>query len=215
MRRAQVARVVASSGVQRERAAAALRRRRDDVAAFGGEHADGGLVDVAEEHALHAAGEQADAWRAGARRRRALRHAAREAPSAVRRERDERRSRGGSSAAGRRSTERAATGRQSAAAASANAGGRIRQRRRRARARNSAIGDRPRGCWRSICARVSSMSGAVLHARRTGRHARQAAEARVEVLRRTAGQRDASVEARLHQVDAAARRVHLLAATAR
>ena len=54
---------VESPGVHRERAAAAL-RRSDDLEAVRGENACGRGIDVGEDCALHAAGQQADA-RAG------------------------------------------------------------------------------------------------------------------------------------------------------
>ena len=53
----QRARLVDVAGVQRQRAAAALRRGRRHPAAFGREHAHGGLVHVPEREALHAAGQ--------------------------------------------------------------------------------------------------------------------------------------------------------------
>ena len=52
--------LLAAAGVERERAAAAVVGRRDLVA-VGGEHAGRRAVDLAEEHRLHAAREQADA----------------------------------------------------------------------------------------------------------------------------------------------------------
>ena len=45
------------TGVDHERAATWLIARDDDLAAFGGEHARGGCVDVREEDLLHAAGQ--------------------------------------------------------------------------------------------------------------------------------------------------------------
>jgi len=50
----------------------------------------------------------------------------------------------------------------------------------------------------------------VLHAGRAGGHTGHAAETAVEVLDDGVGQRDRSVDEPLHQVDPAARRVHLL-----
>ena len=69
-------RFVEPARMQRERAAAALTRRNADVAALGAEHAHRRGVDVREERALHAAGDEADAraraavFGAGERRRR-------------------------------------------------------------------------------------------------------------------------------------------------
>ena len=68
-----------------------------------------------------------------------------------------------------------------------------------------------RGNRRSICARVSSIKRPVLHARRTGRDAGHAAETGVEVPDEALGHADAPFEARLHQVEAAAWRIHLFA----
>ena len=51
----QRAGLVVHTGVQRQRAAAARQARRVHLKALRGEHADGGLVDRAEEHALDAA----------------------------------------------------------------------------------------------------------------------------------------------------------------
>jgi len=50
------------AGVDEQSAAAGLRGRSDDFAAFGGEDADGGGVDVGEEGALDAAEKEADAF---------------------------------------------------------------------------------------------------------------------------------------------------------
>ena len=67
--------LLAAAGVERERAAAAV-VGRGDLVAVGGEHAGRRAVDLAEEHRLHAARQQADA-RDRRSRRRASRRAAR------------------------------------------------------------------------------------------------------------------------------------------
>src|SRR5207245_2953265 len=64
--------LLAPAGVHRQRAAAALGARRDDLAAVRRQHARGRGVDVAEEDALHAAEQQADACDSLTRRRRHL-----------------------------------------------------------------------------------------------------------------------------------------------
>ena len=72
----KAARLVVEAGVQRQRAAATLAARRQHLAAFGREHANGRLVDVAEEHALDAAGHETDALPGRAGGGRAFRHGA-------------------------------------------------------------------------------------------------------------------------------------------
>src|SRR6185503_15978724 len=60
-----------------------------------------------------------------------------------------------------------------------------------------------------LCARTLD-ERPILHARRARGYTRHAAEARIEVADEGRRHRSAPLEARLHQVDAAARRVHLL-----
>ena len=172
------------AGVQRERAAAALAGRRDDVAALGGEHPGGRGVDVAEEHALDAAGEQPDALtplRAACRRE--LRRSG--APRRVRPA--QARSAGcadAAAAAPSASRNGGRHGRRPAAAAS-----------RRSRAgygstanssrRNSALGQRPLVMALDGRARLLD-ERRVADAGRTGRFAGHAAEAGVEMCRRPA-----------------------------
>ena len=181
--------------VDRERAAAAL-RWRDDLVAVGREHAGGRGVDRAEHRRLHAACENADAparlaprgrnsWppRSSATAARSPRAAAAHVAGAP----GARAPRGAAplpSASGRGGAGRAESGRG---------------------ARSGCAETRARRVARRLDQPVVPDTG------RARRHARHAAEAAVEVLDDRAVERDRAVEPRLHQLDAAARRVHLLA----
>ena len=169
------------------------RVRRRHLVAVRREHARRGAVHLAEEDALHAAGQQADAREPLARGRRLDRRRDRLAPRrrelAQRLERTRR----------RQARERAAP---SAAAADAGT--------RRTRPAAAAARDSGRGTCSSTCSRASSISRSYFTPGRARGEAGHAAEAAVEVLGDGAVQLDRPVERRLHQPDAAARRVHLL-----
>ncbi len=181
--------LVEPSGVRVQRAAAALRFRHVHVVAVGGEHARGRGVHVAEDDALHAAGHQRDA----------------------------------------RPVPRQVLGRPGAAAPRRCDGGERRERARRGQAAERERGaqaapvredleDQPpqqaltgRPAMVLLDVRAGRLDQAVvLDARRARGHARHAAEAAVEVLDDGVGQRHRAVDEAAHQVDAAARRVHLL-----
>ena len=181
--------------VHRERTAAALRRRHD-LEAIRGEDARGGGVHVGEHGALHAAGEEADSRARGAFGRS---HACDLALPAPRR---------------RHVHERAESPRQ-------------RQRppdrgevERDAHARRIGQDAEEEPADEAVAHRAQHLllddgAGAldqavVADARRARRHARHAPEAAVEVLGHGCIELDRAVETRVHQVDASARRVHLL-----
>ena len=175
-------------GVQR--AAAALRARHVHVVPVRREHARGRGVDVAEDDALHAAGHQRDARpvaRAGARAATpALRHGGATAAS-------------GANGAGRRQPPERERGAQPAA---------VREDLEDQPAQQALAG---RAAVVLLDVRARRLDQAVvLDARRARGHARHAAEAAVEVLDDGVGQRHRAVDEAAHQVDAAARRVHLL-----
>ena len=184
------------SGVNGQRPAAAL-RRRDDLEAVGGEHARGCGVDVGEDSALDAAREEPDACAPWALRGGHGRHVS-VAPPARRdlaqgtqppRQR-------------RMASERGEPERRAHAA-------RIREQAEEEppdesvpeRTLELVLDSRARGLDQTV----------VAHARRTRGEARHAAEAAVEVLRHGRVQRDRPVETSVHEMDAPARRVHLLA----
>ena len=195
--------------VRRQRAAAALPRRDDDVAALGRQHADRRRVDVGEEGPLHAAGQQPDRPAAGTGRRGVPRdpldraEPGRERLHGLQRPRQ--------------------PGQEPAADQQIPQAGRLVQPQRPAGGPQAAgIGeegvDDPARCPVGQGTPVPALHlGArgldqlvVLHAGGTRRHARHAAQALVEVPDRRVLQRIA-LEPLLHQVDAAAGAVHLLA----
>ena len=196
-----LARPVAIADVQRQRPAAALRRGHDHLDAAAREHADRRGADVRREHLLRAAGQQ--------------RHArpARAVAPGQRRQRLRRRH-----ALGQQLEHRAHRRRQQRRRPLAPAA-----RGARASAEARGYGERPSRTSR--CARVQQASAAaaalgvgaerrqqlaVRHARRTRGLAGQAAEAAVDVRQRVVELSSPSSDA-LHQEDAPARRVHLLA----
>ncbi len=179
-----------------ERAAAAL-RGRNDLVAVRREHACGRCVDVAEHHRLHATCENADAparrtlGRGLGGRLRLERHGT--AISIIGRTQPGER---------QRTPERGEPERPPHPAW-------IRQRREH-HAPLQAVAARPPVLGLDVVARRLDQL-VVADSRGAARHARQAAEAAVEVLDDGGVERDGAVELRLDQLDPAARRVHLLA----
>ena len=176
--------------------------RRPDLEALGGQHADRHRVDVAEEDALHAALQEADAAALGALGRRELgqRHALgarrRElghAPAGAGSARGSAPSGGASGAKGAIHFIRSGWGKSAKIARAAQA--------LAARARPAAL---------DLPARVLDEL-VVLHARRARGHARHAAQAVVPRVDLREGHRPVLLVAGAHEQDAPARGVHLLA----
>ena len=177
--------------------AAAALGRSDDLEAVRREDASRGRVDVGEDRALDAAGEQADASASHAGRGRECRNLALAAPawSDLDEGPEALRQRGG--AAERREPERGAHP------------PRVREEAEEKPA-DKAVAERAVELVFDGCARALDQP-VVAHARGARGDAGHAAETAVEVLRDRSVQRNRAVEARVHEVDAAARRVHLLA----
>ena len=175
--------------VRVQRAAAALRARHVDVVALRGQHPRRRRVDIAEDDALHAARDERDTLApAGGVLGRPLRRGPRRRDALERGERT-----GGRQPAQReRDPQAAAVGQH-----------------REQRAPHDAVAQRPSPALLDELARALDQA-VVLHTRRAGGDARHAAQAAVEVLGDLVGQQDRAVLERAHQVDAPARRVHLL-----
>ena len=183
-------RLVLAAGVQGKRAAAALPARHDDLAAVGREHGRGGAVHPPEEHALHAALEQRRPHpRLAPGRHQPLRPGAQVGRGHARRERE------GANAGRKRPRQGAQEPRPGGEREHAALDGALAQRPRRPLA-----AQRPRALDEDV----------VAHAARAGGHARQAAEAAVEVAGDRRVELDLAAVDQVHQVDAAAGRVHLV-----
>ena len=176
-------------GVRVQRTAASLRARDVDVVAVGGQDAGGRCVDVAEDDALDAAGEQRDARSLA---RQVLRRPRRRAP----RRRD-------SLQPPERPRGRQATQRKRRAQAPA-----VRQHRERRGAQHAVETPAPMLVFDLGARRLDQ--AVVLHARRARADAGHAAEAAVEVLNDRVGHRERALRQADHQLDPPARRVHLL-----
>ena len=195
-RRANAPAFLEPARVNGERAAAAL-RRRDDLESLRGEHARRRRVDVGEDRALDAAGEEADARAPRPRGRRDRRHLALSAPA--RRDLDER--------AKAPRQRRGATERREPQRGPHPV--RVGEEPKEEPA-DEAVAERPLVLLLDGGARALDQP-VVAHAGGARGDACHAAEAAVEVLRDRRVERDRAVETRVHQVDATARRVHLLA----
>ena len=187
--------LVEPAGVHRERSAAALRRSHD-LEPICREHAGGRGVDVWEGRGLHAAGEQPDPRAPRAARGRDDRDLATPAP--LRRELDQR----PESARERQPTPQRRQRERSPHPA------RVREHPEEKPAQET-VGER------ALVLALDRGTGrldqpVVAHARRAGGQARHAAEAAVEVLDDRGVEGNGAVEARVHEVNAPARRVHLL-----
>ena len=187
---------LAPAGMEVQRAAALLVARGEHLAALGREHARGRRVHLAEEHALDAAEQEADAGAALALGRRELGRRRARVPG--RRERDERpeRARERQDAPERRQPERGAQPPW------------VREDREDERAQQPVVG-------RAVVAVLDHLSRlldqpVVLHAGRARGDAGHAPEAAVEVLDDGVRQLDRAFGKALHQPDPPARRVHLL-----
>ena len=202
------------AGVQRQRPAASLRLGRFHPAPFRGQHAHGGLVHVREREPLHAPGQERHPAALGARGRRRGRDALPHARQRHRRRQFDHRGQSPPQAVWR------AGGEPPREAASQPAGDRqrrqgpahargVRHQRHQQRA-EGGVARGPRVALLDARARALD-ERPVLHARRARRHARHAAEAVVHVRDERRRQLGPPFHARLHQVDAAAGRVHLLA----
>ncbi len=185
-----------------QRAAAADALHHHDLDAVAVEHADRGLVDGRVEHLLGAAGEQADALDAGARRRVHRRPAAGSGGGqGGRRHREH-----GVEALGEEGGHR--LGQHGAAQRQPEAGG-VGQDAAEHGPRQP-VHERATVGLGDVRARVVDEVH-VVHAGRAGRHAGEAGQAAVDVLDRLGIGRAVVLQHVLHQVDAAARRVVLLA----
>ena len=213
VRRARRERVVLAPGVQLQRAAALLVARHEHVVALGGQHPHGGLVDAVEEHVLHAAGQQRHPA-AAARRRPGCAPAAGRTPRAPRpaaAATPSRPSRPGSRAASARDrrhpaqllVERAGHGRGPQPP--------LVREQREDRLAEQPVGRRRGATLRSICGRTDSSSRSYCtpdgHAVTQAMQPRQASMCSVKGPSR----RDLALLGEVHQVDPAARGVHLLA----
>ena len=198
-----------TSVVRRQRAAAALRPRRHDVEPLRAQHPGRGGVDTGEELALHAAEEQADDAATGAAGRGPLGH--RLAGLQRRRQPLHRRERRRDPVEGARPAQQS---RQPGPLVEPQRSPRRPQPLRVGEQREDALAEGLVGAGPLVAAlhlRAGVLDDpVVLHARRAGGHAGHAAEAGVDVLHQRVGHRRA-LEALVHQVDPAARRVHLLA----